>query len=790
MPVRPAGADHHQFGEGFLVWESNRSGTWRIWTARLDGTGLRQLSPNEPRSRHCCPHISPDGSRVAYVSFPQNVDPYADTTAAGRLRLITAGGSRDEVIAGAARTYGEGDRAAVWRSPNEIIFIAGDGHTQLLDLKSRNATRLTKAPAAANGWLLNATLDHATTGVPTFSLYDRDRRTIVERQRQGGCEPYFSHDGRWGYWIAGAGGPLDRIDLATGRVSTMIEKNDARLPAGIRYMYFPMLSRCGLLLAYGASANQHDHSRSDYEIFVVETDPRTLELIGPPVRLTHDPATDRYPDVYLAPLPLGRHFGEVPFTVRFPGATGEAECDFGDGCRERSSTHTYTRPGTFAVLVRQGSSELRGMVNAYAAQCPRPLDVSVRGNRQIIVTFDEPVDVSTARLKLESGAALSTPSAGESDRTLVATVARDISTGDWLLIEGVRDRAQRPNTMAPARLRVPPPTWPSVRNDLVFLWENAKQPNLVTDEEGSTERACSVTAHGPARYDRNYAMQPAGGSFDVPAALVERVLDACARANQLSFEATICTHSAAQRAAMVELTAGSGARKLDVFQDGDALFVHLRTTGRGPDQEPLFGGKLRAGTPLHVVVTYAPGQLVVYVDGEKAAERSLVRGDLSGWKSGTLVFGGARMPGWKGTIEGVAVYSRVLDATIVRESALRYSTKLKARPQVNQLQLQAHLVAKSRIPTLDEISPYRQALAVYEYKVERVALGMYDRPTIRIAHWVVLDGAALPASRLREGESSRLRLEPFQSNPQLESVYISDTLPADYEQPLFFDTAE
>ena len=121
---------------------------------------------------------------------------------------------------------------------------------------------------------------------------------MLPRRDLGGCEPYFSHDGRWGYWMPGAGGPIDRIDLATGEVSTLVHKNDPRL--GERgYLYFPMVSRDGRLLAFGASAGEHDHFRSDYDIFVFPTDPETLEIVGPPIRLTDDPATDRYPDVFL-----------------------------------------------------------------------------------------------------------------------------------------------------------------------------------------------------------------------------------------------------------------------------------------------------------------------------------------------------------------------------------------------------------------------------------------------------------------------------------------------------------
>ena len=63
-------------GKGFLVWESNRSGRWRIWYRNLDGSGLRQLSPEEEGRDHFAPHISPDGTHMAYLSYPTPLNAY------------------------------------------------------------------------------------------------------------------------------------------------------------------------------------------------------------------------------------------------------------------------------------------------------------------------------------------------------------------------------------------------------------------------------------------------------------------------------------------------------------------------------------------------------------------------------------------------------------------------------------------------------------------------------------------------------------------------------------------
>src|ERR1700710_45071 len=279
--ARPAAAagpevsspEYARLGDGFLVWESDRTGPWRIWTRRLDGSRLRPLTREERGHEHCCAHISPDGKQVAYLSlsnFKYGADPEA-----GELHLIGPDGKGDRVAAPKAQTYSRGHRAAIWDSDGKLQFIDGDGNTLVLDLATSRTEKIASPSSEGHGWLVNRTRTHATTGLPTFSLYDAARRAVTERTPYGGCEPYFSDDGRWGIWMAGAGGPMRALDLATRTPKALFEKNDPRLGAQA-YMYFPMLSNGSALLAFGASPNEHDHEKGNYDIFVVEVDPATM----------------------------------------------------------------------------------------------------------------------------------------------------------------------------------------------------------------------------------------------------------------------------------------------------------------------------------------------------------------------------------------------------------------------------------------------------------------------------------------------------------------------------------
>ena len=53
---------------GQIVFSSNRSGQWRIWTVNTDGTNLKQLSKAAPDDHDVDPVFSPDGKSILFTS--------------------------------------------------------------------------------------------------------------------------------------------------------------------------------------------------------------------------------------------------------------------------------------------------------------------------------------------------------------------------------------------------------------------------------------------------------------------------------------------------------------------------------------------------------------------------------------------------------------------------------------------------------------------------------------------------------------------------------------------------
>lgn len=106
------------------------------------------------------------------------------------------------------------------------------------------------------------------------------------------------------------------------------------------------------------------------------------------------------------------------------------------------------------------------------------------------------------------------------------------------------------------------------------------------------------------------------------------------------------------------------------------------------------------------------------------------------------------------------------------------------------IELRGELIAKSKLPTLEEISPYREALVFYEYKLKKRLDGEFKGKKLRVAHWAIYDNQPQSIGDAKIGTSRTLELYPFQQFRELESIYTSDTLALDLDIPLYHDIGQ
>lgn len=788
-------------GDGFVTWESRRGGKWRIWARPLDGGPERQISPDEPGRDHIGAHISPDGRHVVYLSLPAPHDDFDQLPPAVKaplhlLRLDGLDRVEDRVLVPSARSYQQ-SRVALWVNPRELIYLGPDGTTRQLDIAS-GAERMLIAKNTRYGLLVNATHTHATNGNPTFSIYHEGDGTVSRRDRLSGCQPYFTPDGRLGYWMSGSGGPISKLDLVDGTSTAVIERGSDRLPKGRGYIYYPMASADQRLLAFGASRGKHGHFAADFDIYVAPLDPDRFEVIGPAVRYSFAPEIDRFPDVFVSGNELGRLRGEAPFEATFhldPDAPPDGwRFDFGDGTPETSAaTHRFEGPGRYRVVARRGERTLGGEVTVVAGVPPRLLRAEVMpGGREIAVAFDERIAIDQATARFESGAAIAGLAAGDG-RELIVRLAEPFAGPDVLLVVGVADRAAVPYTIAPLRIPIESTSWPGIGEGLAFVFGTEGSNSSALDVDTGHARTFSLTPHARARYDAHGALRVAGGWFEAEE-LPDSLVAAFQKANAFTLELTIWPDVAyvEDTVRIVSFGFDAESQNFSLSQRGRRAELRLRNSRGGEKQQTVVKlVELKPGRPNHLIVAYRPGRLAVYKNGRRVLDDDAVQGDLTVWREGATLALGADPGGGRrfaGTLEGVALYTRLLEVEEAAAHAKAYRHLIASREPVKQVRVRARLAAASPLPTPQQIAPYREALVMNEYLVppqRRAQLG----ERVRVAHWAVLDGQEQSLPEPKRRGRVPLLLEPFGSYRRLESAFVSDTLDPEPDVPLYLDVS-
>ena len=329
--------------------------------------------------------------------------------------------------------------------------------------------------------------------------------------------------------------------------------------------------------------------------------------------------------------------------------------------------------------------------------------------------------------------------------------------------------------------------WPAEEDHLIFLFQDMNEEIyafLPGDDEPLFDYG--FKREGFATTSASGALQPAQGRFIAPnqgKTLKAAMTDA--KGFALQVHVTTPKDMAGKQ---VILTLGSQGGEPDfaLYQEGSSLSFSLNADA----------GRLNATAPLpssdcRLAVSADAGGLTLYVNGQQVTRVKGNGGSYTNWSGGELTIGAGEpgRAGWHGQLDGLALFTKSLDAETIAADSKAFSQMQSMRREPRQLYLKARLVAKSKLPTLKDISPYSESLAVFEYEIVEVTKGMILANRIRIAHWTILGGQYTPYRDAPIGTVTEMVVEPFRANRQLKTVNMSDSLPLDPKGDNYYDAS-
>ncbi len=512
---------------------------------------------------------------------------------------------------------------------------------------------------------------------------------------------------------------------------------------------------------------------------------------------------------------LGRFVGKVPFQVQLPEKfiLNDATIDFGDGTsfsgNTPNGTHVYRAPGTYTLTVRKKNVQLTGEVEAKPHTIPNITDIQFLNSRQLSIHFDEPIQTKNPRFQLYSGVEIESWAVAADEMKLHVSSKRDIPTNDKLTLDGIFDQSTPPIPLTQKTITLSPTPWPVDRNGLIYLWKTRTSRNSFSPGASNSKTSKlqliepMLDPHGLTTFDQNGVMNLSGGYFinnEQYAALSTWLAVKCLEKNELSFELVIQPKNLAQglnnESSPILCVSGNdkGHEGFWLGQLNEHLIFNskMRTQdgGESPLQVDLCA--LPDANAHHVFVSYKVNHLVCHLDGKVVYDNTTIN-KLFHWNAMRhLIFGQNKLrpdaQPWIGKIEGVAIYNRFVSHEEAAKAASLSMQQISSRETLVQIEIDGTLLKKSKSPRPIEIAPYRNALCVCEYKVQKVIEGIYPYSKIRIAHWGVYDGKETALMDFELNQTKRMKLDRFEDHPEKASEYLIDQLDPDHNLPLFIET--
>ena len=777
---------HKQWG-GRVTDTVDGGAGFSIMAFDTDGKRERELVPEGEFHN---PLISPSGRRVIYS---------AKTDGKLRIHCVDWNGANSRILS-------DGFALWPWRDPAtgiEWVYASNERYGAFVERfqidKPEVKERLYTGPVScrfavsADGTRAAGEFSWPNAGMLYFRTGQVDRKNY-----RNGCNTYIAPDNS--YMVTGMTGSHELVTLykpdGSSRDISVVPPGLKPLKDGGRgVMWNPKWASDARHMVVAGPFRNLGPDRADIWLGQFAAD---FNSIAKWVQVTDNDFMDVYAYAWIE-TGLGQFGGEAPYVVEVSADRlgGEWEISYGDGTTERTTAirHTYTKAGRFALVARQGKRELKGTVDVRPQKPPKVTGALLLDDTHVLVTFDEPVQAPSGKVELSPQTAAKSFQLSDDGTELVAEFSAPLpKTGAAIKLQGFADLAQTPNPLTRNKRPVARPKWPGRLTGVACLWQGAKGVNRCYHEAKKTFVKTSI-AIAAGRLDRNGALVLSGGAA-VDAETVANIGQTVRAAKAINLELVL--HPAEPK-----LPAASGLLPILVLrgpdelgfvvgQKEDKLVLRAKTVEGGTQEFTLGVPSTRHAS--QVVISYTPGKLFAQLDDKKAVESETLNGsplpDDAARGYAELLLGtpaAAGQPAWKGKIEALAVHGRALDKEELSRDRLAMAGILSGRKTPPQIEVQATLIGKSKIPDPREIAPYRNALIVNEYRVKKVLKGRYAQKTIRVAQWGMLDLKATPLAAQEPGTSVKLVLETFADHDELVPELISDTLKENFDLTLYTD---
>ena len=676
--------------KGFIVWESNRTGQWELYRANIDGSGFKKLTELAkiyplPYDGYLLSRISPNGRTILFCYGRQKapVEAWVMPSEGGEPRKLTVGSPLN------------------WSPDGKIIYFVKDSKiwqyeftTGIESIFYDRQVPITGKDGSVGD--INCNLKSAVfRSEKSNEFFVFDKGATVKTM--GGCEPSFSPDGRYVYWV---NGPKDF------RVWD-IEKNEEHQFLGTpdyenwNYTYCPRLSRDSKWLAYGASPNQHDHNTSDYDIFIQEL--KDWHPVGKPIRISQDQKTDRWADIFIqfdetppeVPLNVKAEFSgqsiklswdkaqdpesevlwyNVYISTKRDGQQLLAKVDgitYSDLATDAKVSYQYTISAVnSAELESPKSKPITIITRDFKPINPTNLSVTT-GNRQAHLKWDPNPELDIKGYNIyraldSKGKYKKINKEIVSESNYVDNSVENGKTYYYYITALDKAKHESQQSVAISKKIIERAT----EGLLAFYPFNEGKGNVVNDVSGvnppinlriiDTNKVSWVKGENAIEFTDN-SMIVSDGNAD-------KLLSNIKGRKELSIEVWFSPNSLIQNgpARIISMSMDPSQRNFTLGQVGEDIAFRLRTTKTDQNGIPELDTQKHILTqkPIHIIATYDGNTKRIYVNGNLHSASQQIVGDFSNWGSYPLVIGneltGDRS--WLGKLYLVGIYNRSLNS--------------------------------------------------------------------------------------------------------------------------------